>query len=379
MKILHIAPYYAPAYAFGGVVSALEGLAQAQVQQGHSVTVLTTDALTQTERSMGPYRELRNGVQIIRVSNAVYALRKWNLSSPLGLPAALAGLAPDVIHVHEFRTLENVLALPVLRRIPTVLSPHGTLRTDTGRGLVKQVWDRLISPRVAPAVRHIVALAEPEQREIEQVWRTFARTSPPITVIPNGVDVEGFSHLPDGTAFRQRYGLGQDVVILFMGRLHQRKGVEVLVRAFQRAHQPQARLVLAGPDEGMLETLRGIAGDRVTFTGFIRGDERLQALSAADVFVLPAVGEGLSMAVLEAMAAGLPVILSPGCNLPEAETQGAGRIVSPEEEPLAAALTQLVETQALRQSMSENARCWTREAFAWPGIAARMSDVYKSL
>ena len=379
MKILHIAPYYAPAYAFGGVVSALEGLTQAQVQRGHSVTVLTTDALTRTERYTGPIQEGRAGVQVIRVPNAVYALRRMNLSSPLGLPAALKGLSPDVIHLHEFRTVENFLALPILKRIPTVLSPHATLRYDTGRGLVKQAWDRLISPRVAPAIRAIVALTAQEQQEIEQVWQTFAPTIPPIHIIPNGVDLDTFTHLPDSMPFRHKYGIGEGVVILFMGRLHERKGVEVLVKAFQRANLPGAWLVLAGPDEGIGERLRVIAGERVILTGFITGEERLQALSAADVFVLPAIGEGLSMAVLEALAAGRPVILSPGCNLPEAETQGAGVIVPPDEIPLTEALTQLVNDPQRREAMSQRARRWAHETFAWPSIVQQLDRIYQNL
>ena len=376
MKILHIAPYYAPAYAFGGVVSALEGLAQAQVQQGHSVMVLTTDALTRTERYTGPMHEERAGVQVIRIPNAIYALRRWNLSSPFGLSTELKSLTPDVIHLHEFRTVENVLALSALKRIPTVLSPHATLRTDTGRGLVKQGWDRLISPRVAPAIRAIVALTAQEQQEIEAVWHTFAPTVPPIHIIPNGVDLETFTHLPDGAAFRHKYGIGEGMVILFMGRLHERKGVEVLVKAFQRANLTETWLVLAGPDEGMGERLRVIAGERVIFTGFVTGEERLQALSAADLFVLPAVGEGLSMAVLEALATGLPVILSPGCNLPEAETQGAGLIVSPDEIPLTEALIQLATNAARRAAMGAQARRWAKDTFAWPRIATQMMSIY---
>lgn len=379
MNILHIAPYYAPAYVFGGVVSALEGLAQAQVQQGHSVTVLTTDALTRSERLAGPLQERRAGVQVVRVPNRLYALRRWNLSSPLGMPAALAALVPDVIHLHEFRTVENVLALPRLRRIPTVLSPHATLRYDTGRGLVKQAWDWLISPRLAPVIRHIVALTEAEQHEIEQVWRTFAPSVPPLSVIRNGVDVSAFATLPDAAPFRERYGIGTGVVILFMGRLHERKGVEILVKAFQQAHLPDTWLVLAGPDEGMGERLRAIAGDHVILTGFIGGEARLQALRAADVFVLPAVGEGLSMAVLEALAAGLPVILSPGCNLPETEARGAGLIVSPEQAPLSAALTLLVQDSTRRATMGQAAQAWAHSAFAWPGIAAQMTQVYEGI
>ena len=139
-------------------------------------------------------------------------------------------------------------------------------------------------------------------------------------------------------AFRTRYGLGDATVCLFMGRLHPRKGVEVLVRAFKQANIANTRLVIAGPDEGMLALLQAIKDDRTIMTGYLDGQERLAALAAADIFCLPATGEGLSMAALEALAAGLPAILSPGCNLPEVAQYGAGLIVEPQVEPLAAAL-----------------------------------------
>jgi glycosyltransferase involved in cell wall biosynthesis len=168
-------------------------------------------------------------------------------------------------------------------------------------------------------------------------------------------------------------------VILFLGRLHKRKGVEVLVRAFEGAKLKDTWLMLAGPDEGMMTKLAGIAGKRVLFTGHLEGQTRLQALSGADVFVLPAVGEGLSMASLEALASGIPVILSPGCNLPQAEMQGAGLIVPPEIDPLAKAMTELVNDPALRANMSRNAQLWAREAFSWSGIAEQMVKVYEGI
>jgi glycosyltransferase involved in cell wall biosynthesis len=129
----------------------------------------------------------------------------------------------------------------------------------------------------------------------------------------------------------------------------------------------------------MEEQLRTIAGERVIFTGFISGEERLQALSAADLFVLPAVGEGLSMAVLEALAAGLPVILSPGCNMPETEARGAGLIVNPDVDPLAEALTHVIGDDAGRDAMGRAAQVWAQDEFAWPRIAAQMIEIYKGV
>ncbi|MCS7070873.1 MAG: glycosyltransferase, partial [Anaerolinea sp.] len=140
MRIVQVTPYYAPAYAFGGVVRAVEGLTRALIQRGHTVTVLTTDALTPTTRYPGPSVEHLDGVQIIRVPNLSIWLRgRLNLSTPLHMrrcgDAAIA--AADIVHLHELRTLEAQIAVPLAVRagVPVVLSPHGTLDRRTGRSV----------------------------------------------------------------------------------------------------------------------------------------------------------------------------------------------------------------------------------------------------
>ena len=235
--------------------------------------------------------------------------------------------------------------------MPIVLSPHGTLSLTTGRSALKSAWDRLLSPSVARRVTTVVGLTAAEADEARALWAAFGASATRFAVVPNGVDPAEFADLSGRDAFRARYGLGDAPVCLFMGRLQARKGADVLIEAFQRADVADARLVIAGPDEGMLPALQALADERVIFTGYLSGADRLAALAAADLFCLPATGEGLSMAALEALAAGLPAILSPGCNLPEVETSGAGLIVDPAVEPLAAALRDLLSDSARRTAL----------------------------
>jgi glycosyltransferase involved in cell wall biosynthesis len=380
MHILHITPYYAPAYSFGGVVSATQGLTRALVKRGHQVTVLTTDALSLDTKISNEPQTMLEGVRVLRIPNQIYALRKINLSTPFALRKIIAPVLPsvDIVHLHEFRTVENLLITPLLAQhnIPAVLSPHGTLNLGTGRSTLKLWWDRLFSPRVARHINHVIALAQSELDDIQALWSRFDNSKTTFNIIPNGVNPLELAHLPDAESFREKYGLGNARVVLFMGRLHERKGVYLLAQAFLQANIPDTKLVLAGPDEGMRETLQALADERIVLTGYISGAERLQALAAASLFVLPAVGEGLSMAVLEAMSAGLPVLLSPGCNLPEAETYQAGRIVEPQINPLAAALREMLTDTAALSQMGQNAKNLIRERFTWDTIAAQMESVY---
>jgi len=386
MHILHLTPYYAPAYAFGGVVRSVEGMARALARRGHTVTVLTTDALNQNARYDDSADEIREGVRVVRAANLSPTLRgRYNLSTPNKLHKLAQELLPaaDVVHCHEFRTTENLMVTRLAAEMnkPLVLSPHGTLTPETGRSGLKALWDRLLSPAVARRFDHIIGLTEAESAEVQMIWPRFGRRriSAAFSVIPNGVDPADYENLSGRDSFRHWYGLGDAVVCLFMGRLHERKGAHKLVEAFKQANIPNTRLVIAGPDEGMLATIQAMADERIVITGYLDGEERLAALASADMLALPAVGEGLPMVVLEAMAAGLPVIVSPECHLPEIAQHSAGIETKPEIAALTNALQQLLTDGEKRKQMGAAARQLVQERFTWDAVAEQLETVYGKL
>ena len=387
MHILHLSPYYRPAYAFGGVVRAVEGLAGALVERGHQVTALTTDALDQERRYDGAADEWIDGVRVLRRPNAAPWLRgRLNLSTPRGLKKTAAAILPnvDLLHVHEFRTVENLLTTSIAQILnkPIVLSPHGTLALDVGRGRLKAGWDRLFSGRVARRVDHVIALTETELDDAKKLWQTLGQSQmPTFSVIPNGIHLRHFADLPDDADFRRRYGLGEMPTVLFMGRLQRRKGLDVLIQAFQQANVEHSRLLIAGPDEGMMKVIQALAAgdERIVITGYLSGGERRRALAAGDVFALPAVGEGLSMAALEAMAAGMPVILSPGCNMNEVETVGAGYVAVASADAFAVKLRLLLVDSGRRARMGKAARQLIAQKYTWDIIAKQLESVYSGL
>lgn len=391
MHIVHVTPYYAPAYPFGGVVRMVEGLSAALVQRGHSVTVLTTDAADADGGRLPAGEEQRDGVRVIRVRNLSAALRgRFNLSTPPGLrhhTAAIAGA--DVLHLHEFRTVEALLTVPIARRagVPIVLSPHGTIAPQTGRSALKALWDRALTPRIAPAIRAAVGLTAAEVTDIHGLWTALGLPPPHTTIIPNGIDPAEFAALTPqhGAAFRAQHGIPADAPLaLFFGRLHPRKGADRLLAAFLAADVPGAHLAIVGADAGLGPQLAALAVDHPTIhlPGFLAGADRLAALAAADVFALPAVGEGQPLAVLEALATGVPAILSPGCYLPEVAAAGAGVIVgtdptiAPSVPELAAALRTLLTDPARRAVMSAAARPLIAERFTWKQAALAYELVY---
>jgi len=207
----------------------------------------------------------------------------------------------------------------------------------------------------------------------------------PVHLIPNGIDVERFRRLP-ATSLA---GMGISIdhqVILFLARLHETKGADVLVEAFISIAQqhPRSVLVLAGDDEqGLLPRLHArIAAanltNRVITPGLVTGEQKLDLLARADLFALPSIGEGLSMATLEALASGTPVILSRECNLPIVDTAGAGAVVNRTVGDFARALDRFLEDVALRRQASDCAYALARDQFGWRPILDRLETIYAS-
>ena len=199
MRILHLTPYYQPAYAFGGVVRSVEGMATALAARGHQVTILTTDAYDQRRRYAGEGDEIIDGVRVLRRPNVSPWLRgALNLSSPRSMRKTAESILPavDILHIHEFRTLENLLVTPVASALgkPIVLSPHGTLNLNSGRGRLKSVWDRVFSAGVALRIDQVLALTENELAEAQALWRSFGVRREPtrFSIAPNGVHLSEF-------------------------------------------------------------------------------------------------------------------------------------------------------------------------------------------
>lgn len=388
MNILHVTPYYAPAFALGGVVRVVTDLTREQIRLGHDVSVLTTDALTQAGKRAPLRKETLKGVRVVRVANALPFLRRVNLSSPVGFSSPLKALVAwcDVIHLHEFRTVEAWLTLQEAHRAqkPVLLSPHGTLALHTGRGLLKRVWDFLLSRRMVRQVHRVIALTEQEKSQVIDLWNALAPQHPPqVVVLPNGVSVSHYrrDHLPPALSFRQQWGIQENErVLLYMGRLHPRKGADKLAEAFLRANLSGVRLVIAGADEGLYISLKALAAhdNRLIVTGHLDETARLSALACADVMALPAVGEGLPMAVLEAMSASVPVLLSPECHLPDVEQVGAGWIVEPTVDALTQALLQIFSPENALDwgQIRHNAHAYVQAHFALEDITRRLLDIY---
>jgi glycosyltransferase involved in cell wall biosynthesis len=292
---------------------------------------------------------------------------------------AAATAHADVLHVHGLWQLHSLAAALAARRArrPLIVSAHGMLQAWAlnNKHWKKRIYSALIEGRNLRGACCLHALSAAERED----YRRFGLSNP-VAVIPNGVHA---APEPDPAPFLTAFpDLAGRRLVLFLGRIHYKKGLDLLFRAW-RAAAPEAHLVLAGGDsERTADALHSLAAelgitDQVTFTGPLYGALKWSALAAADLFVLPSHSEGFSVAVLEAMSASLPVLITTPCNFPEAATRGCGWVAEPDAVALAAALTGALSLPpALLQACGRSGRALVAERYTWNAIAAQMAATY---
>lgn len=383
LRILHVTPSLGASY--GGPAVVVRDLTRALAKQGLTVDVATTDDDGEGTLDVPLDQPVeRDGVQMFhlpRRSSGSY-LFSWALTRWLWRNVA----AYDVVHVHSVFSYPSLAASRIAgsKKRPYVLSPHGMVEpwSLNHKGWKKAPYMRLVERQTLSRAAALHALADAERRNIEAL-----RLSAPVFVLPNGVDLDAFATLPERAAFESRYPeTAGKKIVLFMGRIDPKKGLDLLVRAFadvtRRDLAGRLHLVIAGPDlvdhKAAIENLiaaEGI-GESVTFTGLLEDVEKLRALAAADLYVLPSHSEGFSMATLEALAAGCAVVITEACNFPEVTNAGAGVVIQTAVEPLTEALDGLLRDDARRREMGRRGRELVFSRYGWSSIARGMSEVY---
>ena len=293
----------------------------------------------------------------------------------------------DIVHIHEVWHYAGYAASRAarMRGIPYIVTIHGELSEWSFQ---HKSWKKLLYRKAVldKVLKNAFALHAITQAEKERIAELGYGT--PVMVAPNGIDPTPFDKLPDPSAFLEKYpALEGKRVILFMGRLNPKKGLDILAHSFStlRSRFPDPALLIAGPDEEgtqkKIESILCSEGtlDSAIFTGMLSGEDRLAAMSTADVFVLPSYSEGFSIAILEAMAARLPIVITDGCNFPEVADHEAGFVVEASQIPVAQAIGSLLSDTKLRYRIGDNGRKLVTERYTWQAAASKIADKYRSL
>jgi glycosyltransferase involved in cell wall biosynthesis len=383
MRILHVISSVAPRY--GGPSKAVFEMCRELIRRGECAEIYTTNIDVDGYLDVPIEKAVEaNGVRTTYFP--VEALSVYKISRPLA--RALRSSIPnfDVVHVHSLYQFPATVAAYYCRQygVPYIVRPHGTLdpflyrRHRMRKWLYEALWERRNLSRAAAV--HFTS-------EEEMALATSLGLDFRGVVAPLGIYVEHRSSTPSPLA-ESWPETADKKVILFLGRINFKKGLDILVRAFGAIARDRndVHLLLAGPDsEGYGNQVRRWLKeervlDKVTFAGMVVGESKDAALAQSTMFVLPSYTENFGIAVVEAMAAGLPVVISNRVNIwREVSCAGAGVIVDPEVSATASAINRLLGDPAAAARMGERGASLVRDQFTWDAAGARLVDLYRQV
>lgn len=380
LNVIHVTP--SMSLSWGGPTVAVSELTSELARQGVNCEIVTTRGYRVGIDQVSP-----PGVPVHSFDTGLPA-RVWTAYSPK-LSRFLNERADsfDLIHIHQVWHYPGYAAFRSARKheLPCILTIHGEL-SDWGlkqKALKKRIYMAILMNRILRNVNvlHAVSLGEKEQ-VVKLGYET------PVAVVPNGIEPAPFEDLPDPAGFVQRYPvLKGKRIILFLGRLHAKKGLDILARSFSLIAKrfEDVMLLVVGPNKfGTREKMESILSSegllgRTVFTGLLTGEDKLAAINCADLFVLPSHSEGFALTVLEAMAARLPVVITTGCEFNEVSEHGAGLVVETDEEQIAEAITTLLSDADLCERMGQKGHKLVNERYTCQATAAMMANLYTDL
>jgi glycosyltransferase involved in cell wall biosynthesis len=378
LRILHVIGDLAP--FSGGPAKAGFEMARAVARLGHEVAIYTTDFGQPPE---APREQLRDGVRLRFFPLA--APRIWLAS--WAMRAALKRDLPgfDLLHIHSLYLFHDWAAGGLALQLgkPYIVRPHGTLDPYIfqRRRLKKILFDLWFQNRVLARAAAIHYTAEEEMR----LASPFVHGAPGV-VIPNGLDPADYARLPARGSFRKQHPeIGDRRILLFLGRINFKKGLDILAASVGRLAREDLHLVIAGPDGGYLAEAKRFVAEagieaRTSFVGMLQGEAKLGAFADASLFLLPSYSENFGISVIEAMACGLPVVISDKVNIwREVVADGAGLAAPCDAADFAGRIAELIDDPARLASMGEAGRASVAGRYDWASIGKRLEAVYAGI
>jgi glycosyltransferase involved in cell wall biosynthesis len=383
MRILHVIPSLAP--SSGGPAKAVIEMCRELLRRGEDVEVYTTNV--DGNRCLGvpvaqpiEVRGVRvtyfpvNGGHYYKFSNAMAAALKANVPHY------------NVVHINSLYQFPSTAAAHYCRKysVPYILRPHGTLDPYLYRRhpLRKRFYELLVERRNLANAAAVHFTTDEEKDLARSLGLTFRGV-----VVPLGIEFDEAVSAAE-TVAPQWSELAEKKVVLFLGRINFKKGLDLLAKAFGevRRNRGDAHLLIAGPDsDGYVDQVRSWLSDEgaldaVTFAGMVTGSRKIALLKRAEMFVLPSYSENFGIAVAEAMAAGLPVVISNKVNIwREVDEAGAGLVVNPDAHEVTGAILKLLEYPALAKQMGERGRRLVQDRFTWDVAGEKLLQLYREI
>ena len=384
VRVLHVVPSYIPAYRYGGPIYSVHGLCKALAARDHDVNVFTTNINGQDDSDVPLDTPVAiDGVKVWYFSSPF--LRRLYWSPPMAYELKRQVSKFDLVHLHSIFLWPTFAAAraAIFCGVPYVLAPRGMLVKELIKRKsrwAKSAWIKTIERRNLEQAATIHVTTEAERQECQR----FGFKLPPISIVPNGIDINDFSNNSERISNRVRHLLDKQPMLLFLSRISWKKGLDRLIPAL--AHVPDAYLIIAGnDDENYTPFLNNLARthgveQRVIFSGPVMNRDKKALLKAAKVLTLPSYSENFGNVVLEAMAVGCPVVVTPQVGLADVVTKcGAGLVVEGKPENIARAIQQILGDSKTRAEMGDNGRKTVKERYTWNSIATQMEQVYQKI
>nr|MDO8081417.1 glycosyltransferase family 4 protein [Candidatus Freyarchaeota archaeon] len=375
MKILQVTTFFTP--RLGGSVIVPYSFSMELSKRGHEVTLLTTDYEFDEKYAKNLEKE---GVKVIPF-HCITDIQLFLITPRMKnwLKKEIRNF--DVIHLHAFRSYQNVIAHYYAKRyeIPYVLQAHGSAAPSLEKRKLKKLYDLIWGYKILKDASKAIALTK---TEVEQ-YKKMGLGENKIEIIPNGINPSEYQLPPKGR-FKTKYRIKDDEkIVLYLGRIHRSKGIDLLINSFDVLTRTldNVKLVVLGPDDGFLNEALSMSkklGSKVLFKGFVNAEEKLEALTDADVFVTP-MFNGFPLTFLEACIAGLPIVTTQLGDVLNWVNNRVGFVSTATPEDLAKAIYKILYNNSLREKFSQNCREIVYKEFSIDNVVTKLENLYRNL
>lgn len=378
MKILQVIPRFNP--SLGGGVDVVYNFSKHLALRGHSVTVATTDYLFDADYAK-TIEEL--GVEVIPFKHLFnYCLYIPSPTMKTWCEAHIGDF--DIVHLNGTRSYQNTIVMnyAIKKGVPIVLQAHGSIMRIVERKGIKWLYDQVWGNKLLAHTSAFIALSNSEAEAHQRIGISKEK----IHILPNGVDLEKFKEFPEKGEFRKKYSIPVDEkVVLYLGRLHKSKGLDLLIEAFAdlTLRMENVRLVLVGPDGGFKQDLLKIIADRniqnkVQFTGLVSERDKYAAFVDSNVFVTPKF-YGFPITFAEACVCGLPIVTTNEGDYLDWINNVAGFSTNYSIREVSKAMYLILSQKELAAQLSNGCKYLVSNKFNWQKISVDLEHIFQML
>jgi len=389
VRILHVVPTFYPCLAAGGVVNAVYHLAKKQAQVGNEVSVFTTTSCKEPMNLKNRYNIDVDGVKTYYFKNLSNFLKnRLTIDTPYILPLKLRKEIKnyDIVHIHEHRhSLAIATSYYALKNnIPYVLQAHGSVLPFFQKEKMKEIFDKLWGFKILHNASKVFALTEVEKNQ----YLKMGIREKNIEIVPLGINLEEYSNLPQKGKFREKYNVKtSEKLLLFIGRIHEIKGLDLLIESFALLTQDieNIKLAIVGPDDGYLEKLKKIIEElninqkNLIMTGSLYGENKKEGLVDCDIFIMPSQYESFTTSGLEAIACEKPLVLTKNNHIHTWVDKNVGLSCEYEKKDLSDNIKKLLKNPDMMKYYGKNGMKEIKEKYNWDSIEKQVKTIYKEV